>query len=381
MKKHMELRELGMFLACLVILSVTYFQSQRQPAYFNWDMIPYIGLAQHWSGKSIPDAHQETFRLIKSKVTDNQFQALTSGGAYHEGVYKNPVFLQNQFPFYAVKPAYPIMLILLDNLGVDMVTASVGISVISYFLIALLLLYWLSRHVPITFAVISIAALVSTPVLSNLARFSTPDALSVFVVLLALLHIIELRRPLIGWLLMLFAVTVRPDNVILLTLFALWSLYYNPVSRRFVLIILPLAILMYFTQKYFSGNYSWPVFFYHAFVEQMLDPSAQDVTLPLRQYFDLYVLLTEPRFSHYLWFAFSLNIVLASLYIKRFTLNNIWSGLLVSNLIYMPIHWLAHPIQKDRTLVLAFIIVFCGFFSIMSEISKTESSSKGSVPD
>jgi hypothetical protein len=364
MSRWTILRRVHVGVACVFVLGVAYFQLQRHEPFYNWDLIPYVGIAQVWSGKDLRDAHSATFTLLEQRVPPGRYADLIGRNDYRQGVFNNPDDLHKQFPFYTVKPAYPILLLVLDKLGMDMVSGSVGISMACYVSIGLLLLGWTCRYMPPFPAAVSVAALLSTPIVLHLAAFSTPDALSVFAMLLGVCLLVELRMEWAGWMLLVVAILIRPDNAILISVFAAWALMFgDPDRRKTVSVALLSSVGTYLLLKLLSGSYGWAIHLFHSLYGGMLDPTAQDVHFTMQQYLDIYGSLTRPDYAPYAWLFLALNILLLIRCAQKYGIRNIWSGLLASNLAYMVLHWIAHPVEKDRTLVLAYLLVFCSIFA------------------
>ena len=349
--------------ACMFVLGVVYLQLQRHEPFYNWDIIPYIGIAQVWSGKDLNEAHAATFALVEQEVSPSRYADLVGRNDYRQGVFDNPDYFHKQFPFYSVKPAYPILLLLLDKLGVDMVSASVGISRACYVLTGLLLLAWTWRYMPPLPAAMIAAALLSTSIVLQLALFSTPDALSVLVMLLGIFLLAELRMEPAAWTLLVVAVLIRPDNVALISVFAAWALIFSDLGRKTVGVALLSSVGIYLLVNFLSGNYGWAIHFFHSIYGGVLDPAARDVHLTLQQYMGIYGALTRPHYAPFTWLFLALNLLLLIRCVQKCGIGNIWTGLLASNLVYVVLHWIAHPIEKDRTLVLAFLLVFCSIFA------------------
>ena len=188
--------------------------------YYNWDLLPYLGLAHRMGGVEDSELHGLVYAQAREGLPDAEYELLTRANDYRRAVAAQPEAFLQQLPFYAVKPVYPATISVLARLGVDPVQASFIISRVGYVAIALVLLWWLwTVGSPPTVVLLS-GLMCALPFVVQLARGATPDPLSIPVVLVALrLHLggkhLASRAVLFGSLL------IRPDNFLWFIAFAL----------------------------------------------------------------------------------------------------------------------------------------------------------------
>src|SRR5271157_4309654 len=119
--------------------------------------------------------------------------------AFTDGLLRRPELMLQWIPFYATRPIY---IHLLDLLGLR------AVSPLAYVALALLLLYWL-RSPWWCMAVMLLPDVVA------LCRTITPDALSTFVVLAAML-LVSLKKDYWAILLLIISLGMRSDNLFFL---------------------------------------------------------------------------------------------------------------------------------------------------------------------
>jgi hypothetical protein len=122
------------------------------------------------------DLTRQTYGEIKKEVGDKKFAKLVAG-ENRNTVFSDPVALEQQLPFYAIRVAYIELIRLLKKLGLSYTKSTYVISVIFASLSILLLgLIILRTGAPI--AALPIAAAVTG--YPELAGLSKPDAMACF---------------------------------------------------------------------------------------------------------------------------------------------------------------------------------------------------------
>ena len=203
---------IGLLLA--ILLSLIYATYFAQRPYYNWDMVAYVAVALIDAGEPAETVHRKTYDIVAAALPPDRFAELTQSNAYREAVAADAARFAAQLPFYTVKPVYPAVMSVLYRAGMNPVTASVAVSAAGYAGICLLLYVWTARWLRPLVAVPVAALLSLCPYLTPIAQLSTPDALSVLVLLAGLFCIIEIDRPLSGAAILVGSILVRPENVI-----------------------------------------------------------------------------------------------------------------------------------------------------------------------
>jgi len=156
----------------------------------NWDMVAYVATAYHKDGYRGADLARETYGDIRKTVSSARFAVLTTG-EYRETVFKDPVSLEQQIPFYSIRVAYIELIRLLKKTGLSYTRSTFVISACFAALSVLALgLLILKTSVPI--GMLPIVAAVTG--YTDLARLSTPDAMACFFSLLGIYSLMAKGR-------------------------------------------------------------------------------------------------------------------------------------------------------------------------------------------
>lgn len=195
------------------------------------------------------------------------------------------------------------------------------------------------------------------PFVLDLARLSTPDALSTLVVLVALWLVFDRHRFRAGCALLLLAVPVRPDNLLWVVVVAAYGALRRPQDRRAAAVFVGAALVTYFVQAEASGNLGWMTLFHHSFVERLAYPAAVEPSLSLPDYAWVYLRETHPfnlpRF--FLLFAL-LGAWLLAARVRRYGWSDAGAALLVTVGAFAAMHWLVFP-GEDRFLVAGYLVL------------------------
>lgn len=199
----------------------------RRP-YYNWDMFPYMALAMEQSDRPFKETHQEVYGASKEIMPPSDFDAISSR---QPELMKDAQAFEAILPYFQIKPGYNLLVSVFYKLGVHPLTATWLPSNLSYLAIGLMLFFWMRRTGPIIIATMLSLLVIATPVMTNLARYSSPDMMCAALTLAALLFILTSHTT-AGLSMLTAVVTVRPDAAILgiLIIGALW------LSKRIILL-------------------------------------------------------------------------------------------------------------------------------------------------
>jgi hypothetical protein len=275
-----------LIVALLFVFYAAYFAAR--PAY-NWDMVAYVAVALIDQGEPVDRVHDETYAIVENAVPSATYADLTASSEYRRIVAGDAARFVEQLPFYSVKPVYPWLMSLLHRAGIGLVAASVALSAAAYAGICLLLYAWIARRMRPLAAVPLAALLALCPYVTPLAHLSTPDGLSVLVLLSAVFCVIEGCWSMAALALLPLAVLVRPENIV----YAIILLAYATAAR----ILRPLptalaalaAVAAYIVTTRWSGNYGWTTLFYFTYVDQTIDLARFASPLGLDDYARIYV--------------------------------------------------------------------------------------------
>ena len=335
------------------------FNCWRVAPVYNWDLIGYVGASQILIETDPQSIHRKTFAELKAQLPKSEYDSLTADGHYSVAISNQPEILIRQIPFYSIKPAYPALMLLLNFAGLSLVTASLVISKAAYVGVGSIVFYWLSRYFPPLLCLFFATLISSYPYLVYVAGFSSPDLLSALFILLVYFLLIETRSFRLPLGLLVLAITVRPDNLLLLFPVAAYFFRYRPEARSWTIASAFAGCLLYSAIGKWAGQYPWTTLFYHSFVQRLVDPSTFVSTLSFGDYLDLYLLATRyvTQSSDSLVFFVPLSLYLMWAYRADFGESRIWFRVIAINNLFMLTHWLIYPKEKDRTLEASFLFL------------------------
>jgi hypothetical protein len=203
------------FLLYILLLSGITWVLSRYPGH-NGDMPFYIVCAIEKEQGSMDGAVAKTQAVLQKELPAEEFieHAQRIGR-------EDPMIFER----YRIKPFYILLILAFHKLGFSYVHATIIPSLLCYFLIGLSI--WqvaIKKLDPFHCLLVCFTCCIIYPTLV-LARLSSPDALSCFIVLNALFLIYSGRRKTLWICLFLLAIVTRLDNIVFefFFLFALWK--------------------------------------------------------------------------------------------------------------------------------------------------------------
>ena len=245
------------------------------PAY-NWDMLGYMALALEWQEDDPLELHRTTYELARDELPREAFGSLLVGFP-REPRARDPEAFHEHIAFYRSRVLYTGLVFALHKLGAPLSAATWWISLASAGLLALLTLMWAARYVPLPWAALGSAGLVSVPWFFQIASFSTPDALSAFLTCATVYALVVPRSLRWSAALSLALLLTRPDALILIG-FLVASVYFLDRSESrptpgLALLWLAGAAAVYWGVQSFGGAYGWWPLVWISFVQKELRPS------------------------------------------------------------------------------------------------------------
>ena len=358
-------KRLALIIMLLVMTVATYAVSQKPR--IGWDGFPYVAIALGYFEKDTKLIHEKTYEYFKRHVSAKKYMELAGGNKYRKKTQEDSRIFNNQLPFYAVKPLYPLVIAALYSIGIDPVDAALGVSNIAYFIFGIIVFLWISKRINPFVSVLFTINLVAWPIISTLARNSTPDMLSTTLLIftLYLISVKDYRKvAMVG---MLLSVAARPDNLIFVALFTVVFWWCNYYSLRVSAILMISAIVIYVLDSSLSGSYGWKVLFYHSFVSHLNEPQSFTPVLSFSEYVKIYAeSLVSTLFKSHMS-VFMLFAIIGA--IARFNVSGVKDylfSLLIFNVVYMVVHFMAFPGQKDRMFGAAYSLVILVLITIAS---------------
>lgn len=348
-------------LALFALAGVLAFNAFSKPLY-AWDLLAYIGVVNSYGETDAAAIHERTFSTVREHVPTDVYQGLTgeTGSAYKAATAGNPNYFVQQLPFYSVKPAFPVLMLALNKVGMNLVSAAYAIPRAAYFAAGLLLFFWIRRYRTLLFTTVATSLLVSLPFFVSLPRYSSPDSLSTLALLSVFYLIVERRNLRLALVLAALAVTIRPDTILLAGLLGVYAMWREPAHRIAAGTSLAVAVALYLIQVRVSGNYGWATLMYHSMVEFLHEPATFVSPLGLADYARIYYRAMSPEYifggtssgsSYNIVMFVLLNVMALAAHYRRSGLWNGWTVALAINLLFIAAHWIALPGDKDRVIV------------------------------
>lgn len=268
----------------LLILGIIY--AGLKPKY-NWDMIAYMGCVVK-NNTSDPEAiHKKTYETLRQEMGDERADWLSSCSNYRETMESDYKAFSENLPFYTMRVVYIALVSFFFKLGIPLSFATVLPSLISVFLIVLLIYRVLSKEFHNTFvaSVISIIILF-LPQTIYLARLSTPDALSTLLLLLITVMYIYNSNWFLIFLLMSLSIMTRTDNIIWCGLLLFFEMFFssNKKNKWLVIVFGVCLILIYLALDVTHDNGGWEILFYHSFIQKQNLPLSLTPALTFKDY-------------------------------------------------------------------------------------------------
>lgn len=195
-----------------ILLVITTILGSRP--YYNWDFFPYMAIAISDPDVSIEETHKNVYQTAQSTLLTDDFARVSQR---QPGLMNDPNAFGSILKYYQIKPGYNLFVSMLHGLGFNLVTATYLPSLISYFILGCLLFWWLSRLSSPLPAGAGTLAIMMIPLMTDLARYSSPDMMCTLLSIAGLILLFE-SFSLAGLSMLLVAIFIRPDAVILLLL-------------------------------------------------------------------------------------------------------------------------------------------------------------------
>lgn len=335
----------------------------KRPLY-NWDMLAYIGIVISYDHNDPGFVHDTVYHIAKLQLPPAVYGQLADGGLdFRRKMAENPVEFQGKLSSYAVKPLYSRMVYYLYRAGVPIIPATILPSVISYLLIAVLLVFWLIRWLDFFLALgVSCLVMLSAP-MWELLRTSSPDCLSAFLLLCAMFFMIERKSSLLTLLFLLLSIFARLDNIIpaffLLTLMSFSNHWQPRVSYRKYSWMLLLVIVSYLFISFSARSYGSGVLFYPHFSKELNLSYALHTGLRFRDYFALAFshIMTGLFFSNLLLFLVLALLVLKGGQVLRFRTLNSDEQLIIVIILIITVRFIFHPVVADRFYIAYYLCI------------------------
>lgn len=338
---------------CVILTGISIY-SFKSPEY-NWDMLPYMGVVVSYDGNNANSIHEKVYITAKEEVPPTLYRQLTDpNNTYRTAAEEDADAFYNQLPFYVVKPLYTWSAYLFYKAGASLTRSTVLPSVISYFMMGLLLFYWLQKYWPPSFAFSAAMVTIISPAMLSVAKLSTPDALSGLLLFTAVFSIIEKKSFVFTSIILLLTIFARIDNIIP-ALFILSTIYFSNRRNEKTGLLKYISVLIGMILSYFfissnAQSFGWDMLYYTSFVKQ-LNPSYQlNEAVVFKDYASLAKsqVMTGLLYSSVCFFLLFVLLLFAGSPIPRFNDWNMEQILSVAFLLTMITRFVLQPLIADR---------------------------------
>jgi len=262
------------FFIYMVIMLLVSIYSFKKPEY-NWDILPYMAVILLYDGNSnIEKIHKDVYTIAKQDAPETVFSKLDgSASAYRKSIFTDPAEFNLQLPFYVVKPLYTGVGYLFYKCGLSLPKATIIPSVISFFLISLLVFLWIREYYSQVFTFAFSTLLMLSPFMLEAVKLSTPDLVSAFLILGGLYSYIEKNNFNLTALFLLLSVFARLDNIIpvafiTIAIFFIENRKENLMPWKYILFTI-LVLASYFLVSWQAHSQGWSILYYPDFATHL----------------------------------------------------------------------------------------------------------------
>lgn len=326
----------------------------RRP-YYNWDMLPYMAIVLKIDQPhlNVKDIHTLTYHIASQQVPGPEYGYLIQS-TYRERMAKDAAAFYGQLPFYTVKPLYIGMIYLFYKTGFPLTKSTVFPSIIAYFLMGLLLLYWLRKYIELPFSFLGSLLIMYTPFMISTARLSTPDAVSSLLLFAAFYFIIEKPSVILVFVFLQLSIFARLDNIITSLLILSFLFIARKWQKRISLpqygimvgcLVLSYFVITWFAVRPFGGN----ITYYPDFASTLNLAYQHHAGFSFKDYVALMYshAITVVVYQHFTFFAFLAFLVIVPAFMNRYKIRfEQWFIVLLTFIIL--IRFIVFPDLEDR---------------------------------
>lgn len=341
---------------------------------YNWDLIPYTAATISFKEDDPKKLHEQTYRMIEESVPVQTFHDLTtSDNNYRETMYTDYISFNQQLPFYKIKPLYIYLINILNLSGVGIVKATSVISILSYIGICALLYLFTNKLKTHSIGIAVLSLVVLSKPFYLIAKLSSPDALSAFIITLSLFLILNKNLKLLPSILLVLAIFIRTDNIIICNLLFIYFGLLSPIQYRFNKIqssaFIFIASISYFTINYLANSYGWSVLFTHAFIQNIDRPAEYISHLTIFDYLKTLITNGSSLFLSTDIFWFIIFGLIGLMISSNSGFGSVYNHLIKIVMLTMIVYFLLFPsFEVDRYFISEYIIIiFCAVNILISK--------------
>lgn len=276
--------------ALYIILCLKSFVHVAQYPYHNNDMVMYVA-AVHWFEDGPTQGwFDHVMEEVKNEMTPAQYEKYMAR-MKPANFWMDVESLRQTLPIHWAKPLYVGSVYLLYMLGMPAAMGTWVVSLMSLVVLSALLFFIPPRGMDRGVWWLACAGLIFYLQPYNLiyfARLSTPDMMSLLMIVLATYGLLAWQSVRLWYVFSLFTLLTRPDSLPLLVLLALASSV--AVDDRFrlpykhVAISVGLLVAAYFTVNHLGGFYGWKIFMEYSLVNKTPYPEQLTGNFTLAHY-------------------------------------------------------------------------------------------------
>ena len=334
-------------------------------------MLAYMALVIRIEHKDICQIHEMTYKNAKEHVPEREYGYLL-GSPDRKVWAENPAAFYDLLPYYAVKPFYIGMVYLFNKTGFSLPISTVLPSILFYLLIGILLFHWLKNYLD-PFRTFAASLLVMyAGFMISVARGSTPDCMSAFLLLMAFYFMLERRNPGLTFLFLILSVYARLDNIVISFLMISFLFFFkkSPVrvnGKQYAIMGICLGIC-FFSITWLLRPFGWNPLFYHEFSNHLPMLKSQGSFSSLSSYLSLAYskIIASIVENHFILFLLALLFIVASP--PKFKFKDLSSDQLFALLLFIVVvaRFILFPDLSDRFNIANYI---CAFILLIKKYS------------
>jgi len=232
----------------------------------NWDMIPYLAVAEESRFPDAQQLHDYAYSTIKAGISAQQYADLATNDPYRVHMAEDPEAFRSMLSMYRIKFLYAEILSALSHV-MSPVAAIRAVSVFSALAFGAVVLLWLGSEGALALAPL-IGAVMITAGFGDAARMGTPDLLA-SVAMLGGAYAYVRKREAAAALLLFLAFLVRPDNLAFLGVFAVLLLAFRQWSWGALAAFLA-AFVAYVPISHWANHPGWWPHLYFSSIQQQM---------------------------------------------------------------------------------------------------------------
>lgn len=340
-----------------VVISVT------RPMH-NWDMVVYAAAAKSFEENDINRIHSFVYSRLRQSVPDDEYRALAAPeGSDPDSVYRNiirsdPEAMAEQLPLFQIRPLYTGIIYIMYKLGVNIYLATHLISGLAV-LAGITLLYFISRSTLPTYMTYLVPFGAAAAGVLSLAKYSTPDGLAFFAVLISV-YLMTRRKTAFLLVILPLITAVRTDLIIYILPLCMILLAGGWQSKAGICASGLVSIAAYILINTWYSNPGWSTTFHSEFMEVSAYPLSSDTTVSFSDYLRILSreagnLLLHKKFLLYLPVS-AASLILIFCGAGRKALAGPLPAAALASILYVAIHFLVFPDAHERFFAAQYII-------------------------